>query len=364
MQNTKIERQWATQLLKEYLNICSARSIQLTPPIFAISCSKKIIGSWDSENKIISISREIILNHSWDVVVEVLKHEMAHQALSEMVDTNEPPHGLAFKLACEKLNVHSDFISASGVIPKFLDKTQPHEINKNKTQQKIKKLLALAESAEEHEASSAMEKANELITRYNIDLSTANNEGDYNYVQIYVANKNVSTWTKMISSIVTDYFFVYAIIISQYKAKDNKTYKAIELIGRKHNLDIAQHVFHFLSDRLEILWQRYKHTNKVNGHDKRSYYYGVLYGFRERLKDGENKRMGKQIIKSTTSELVVAKDNGLQDFIHGRYPSVRRNSGAKLRINQSVYDSGKEDGQNITIYKSIYNQGDKGKQLN
>lgn len=46
----------------------------------------------------------------WDIVLEVLKHEMAHQYVSEFYN-NADRHGKYFKKACATLGVHPTFIA-------------------------------------------------------------------------------------------------------------------------------------------------------------------------------------------------------------------------------------------------------------
>lgn len=362
-QTENIERQWAIRLAEEFTTICHGKEIVMRAPNFTISSTTKTIGSWDSTSKTISISKNLILTHNWDVVIEVLKHEMAHQYTSEILSTKELPHGESFKLACDIFAVHPDFRNATGEIPKFLNKEAATHTKENKTLKKIEKLLALADSAEEHEASAAMNKANELIANYNINLDIAAEKATYCYRQIYVGKKNVTAWSKIISGIVRDYFFVQTIIISQYDARTDSTYKAIELIGREHNIAIAEHVFKFLTERIEILWNIFRAQNNASARDKRSYYFGLLYGFREKLKEADEKRNETLSNSTTTSALVVANDHGLTSFAHDRYPHTKNRSVGSLKINKSVYDSGIEEGKKLTIHKTIHRHSNKQKKL-
>ena len=69
-------------------------------PLFSIKDMKGKWGHWSKERREISLSRNLVLNHSWDSVREVLLHEMAHQ-YAEMIlyAQNEPPHGPGFHKA-------------------------------------------------------------------------------------------------------------------------------------------------------------------------------------------------------------------------------------------------------------------------
>lgn len=78
MQN--IEIRWAAQLAREHRTISWRYGVNLTTPIINISSGKKTVGWWDDRKKTLSISDHLIKTEIWDVVLEVLKHEMAHQA--------------------------------------------------------------------------------------------------------------------------------------------------------------------------------------------------------------------------------------------------------------------------------------------
>ena len=47
----------------------------------------------------------LIEQHPWDIVVEVLKHEMAHQLADELLGGCESAHGVIFRDACRMLGV-------------------------------------------------------------------------------------------------------------------------------------------------------------------------------------------------------------------------------------------------------------------
>lgn len=74
---------WGLQLLHEHVDICYQRNIYLSQPTIDISDSSSLFGQWDEKNRTMSISKIIIENQHWTVVLENLKHEMAHQYVSE-----------------------------------------------------------------------------------------------------------------------------------------------------------------------------------------------------------------------------------------------------------------------------------------
>ena len=148
------QRTWLRQLLVEHQQICWLHGVKLRPPVFEISDDARRAGSWASGFSSLKIAGWLIQKHDWHVVLEVLKHEMSHQYVHEVLGgPDEKPHGAAFRVACQKLGVHPQFWRATGQIPLFLgkDSRKPQVILA-----RVEKLLSLAQSANEFEAALAI----------------------------------------------------------------------------------------------------------------------------------------------------------------------------------------------------------------
>ena len=87
----------------------------LFQPLFAVRDLKGRWGTWSSERREICLSSDLVHNHSWDAVREVLRHEMAHQYAEQVLHGyQEPPHGEGFQEACRMLRANP---KASGNYP-------------------------------------------------------------------------------------------------------------------------------------------------------------------------------------------------------------------------------------------------------
>lgn len=355
---TKLQKAWVERLVADYQSILYSRNIQLDEPNFTIIAGSRKMGHWDARGKVIALSSYLIENHTWDVVIEILKHEMAHQYVYEHGKSAAgAPHGPAFQEACEYLGVHPDYRRATGEIPKFIRRDDTGEEGpKRDILRKVEKLLALAGSANENEASLAMERANSLIAKYNIEMVTETNSQSYDYVQVGHGQKRIPIWTKVIGTILRDFFFVRIITTEQYDARTDSTYKVLELMGRSENLAVAEHVFYFLHERLALLWQQHRRRTGASGREKRSYFLGVLNGFIEKMTQADrqtNTDILKDTTFSTTGALVLAKDMGLIHYFRNRYPHVTTRRTKASNIYTDAYNSGKEEGEKLTIHKSV-----------
>ena len=91
-----IEIKWAAQLAREHRDIAWKYGVNLATPTINISSGRKTLGMWSDKNKMLSISSHVIKTEGWDIVLEVLKHEMAHQYVSQFYN-NSDGHGKYFK---------------------------------------------------------------------------------------------------------------------------------------------------------------------------------------------------------------------------------------------------------------------------
>ncbi|MDZ7641308.1 MAG: DUF2786 domain-containing protein [Desulfurivibrio sp.] len=180
---------WQRQLLQEHEQLCWYYRLKLPTPLFRIADGLSRAGSWSPQPHpgIITIAEHLIREHGWQVVIEVLKHEMCHQYVDSQTKagaTADPPHGAAFQQACRQLGVHPAFRRAQSEIPHLLQGAKG-EPAAPAMLARVEKLLALAASANEHEAGLAMRKAGELIRKHNLQwLTTPGPESAYDYLVI------------------------------------------------------------------------------------------------------------------------------------------------------------------------------------
>ena len=147
--------------------------LRMRLPIFRLADSGSRLGWWLGERREIVLSQRLVFDYPWDCVVEVLIHETAHQLAQEVLGANgEPPHGPRFQEACRLLRANP---KASGRYRPLRDRLAGDPLStRDRILERIKKLLALAESGNPHEAEAAMVKAHALIAKYNVDLLARN----------------------------------------------------------------------------------------------------------------------------------------------------------------------------------------------
>ena len=352
----KLQYLWLRQLQLEFEEICMTYGLQLRPPVFEITDAKKELGAWCPVTRTLRLSRHLIVNYSWSVTMQVLKHEMAHQLCSEQFRTAGAPHGEAFQQACDLLGVLPEYRRAGTVVAEMVEQATGGSKISDRGREcmaRVEKLLALSQSSNEHEAALAMQKANDLIEKYHIQELGNDQENRYGFGIIDRKRKRIETYQRRICTILHDFFFVRVVLASLYDPLRNDTYKTIELLGTKENVTIAEYCYHFLENRLASLWSLNRHRFKGSARtEKNSYYLGMLRGFYQKLQEQKD---GKEdvCIEPQLGALVVAEQKRLEMFVGMRFPRLRKASKSGVKVYSGTYDEGVETGKTITFAEGL-----------
>ncbi len=355
----ELQQLWLDQLVREFTDICFQYQLDLQPPVLELSGAANQLGCWLPDQRTIRISRHLIMEHPWDVVLMVFKHEMAHQVCSELYGCRTAGHGIDFQQACEILGVPSPYNRSSGDLTSvvFQAPEDRQTAAGRRIIERISKLLALAGSDNEHEAALAMQRATELLHRHNLDQATDVNPSACTRLIINTRSKQIPTFRRAICAILRDYFFVQVICSSIYDQQSNSSFKTIELLGRAENVPVAEHCYHFLEQQLAGLWQKNRHKFQGNSRTaKNSYYLGLLHGFAEKIANQAKKSSinGQTMPKAATpGALAISRDNQLQDFVSFHFPRLKKRSARGVRIYSQPYDEAVSTGKTIVLHQSV-----------
>ncbi len=354
-----LQHLWLQQLQLEFEEICMTYGLQLKPPVFEISDAKKEFGAWCADTRTLRLSRHLILQYSWSVTMQVLKHEMAHQFCTEQFRMDGPPHGEAFQQACELLGVLPEYRRAGAVVVEMVEQATSLSNITAKGREclaKVSKLLALSQSSNEHEAALAMQKANELIAKHHIQDLGSDKQYRYGFGIIDRKRKRIESYQRRICTILHDFFFVRVVLASLYDPLRNETYKTIELLGTKENVTIAEYCYHFLENQLASLWSLNRHRFKGSTRtEKNSYYLGMLRGFHQKLAE-QRKGEGDFPVEAGVGALVVAEQKQLEHFVGMRFPRLRKAPRSGAKVYRNTYQEGVETGKNITFTEGLTGQ--------
>jgi hypothetical protein len=322
-------------------------------PLFSLRDMKNRWGYWSAEKHEICLNRELVLNHSWDSVREVLHHEMAHQLAEEVLSArNESPHGPKFLKACSLLRANPN---ASGNYT-LLDERIFHRSAtraRDKMMLRIKKLMALAESQNQHEAEAAMAKAHELIAKYNLDIIIHETRRDF--VSVFVGRPAVRHPREdyYLARLLQEYYFVTGLWVPAYVLEKSKMGRVLEISGTVHNIRLASYVHDFVRHFISSQWNRYNKDKGLNRFRMTDFAVGIIEGFCSKLKrHAEAKDRPEH-----KAALIKIEDPLLMKYIDFKYPHTARFRRKISNQDDRVVKDGMSVGTKLVISKGIAEKG-------
>lgn len=310
----------------------------LKPVQLSLSDANGFLGRYLHELRAIELSRAFVQRESWGSVVEVLKHELAHQFVLEVLRELEAPHGPAFQAVCERLGIDA---RRSGVpVPSR---------EAERVLERVHKLLALAQSDNRHEAEAAAAAAQRLMLRHNIEAPGAGAQREYTYRHLGRITGRVSEWERRLGNILSEHFFVDVIWVPAYRPREQKTGSVMEAIGSAENLELAAYVYDFLVRTGEQLWRAHKQAHGLrHDRDRMTYLAGVMSGFAQKLET--------QARAHKADGLVWQPEAPLRAYTRKRHPSLRTVSHAGHR-QRGAFEQGQAAGRDVQLHRGISQSG-------
>jgi hypothetical protein len=362
----QLREAWLGQLQMEFEDICFQYRLILQAPVFELTDSQTILGSWNAQHRLLSISAHLIRNCPWQTTLQVLKHEMAHQVCTDLFASDNGEHGRLFRQACGMLGLTGHFCRATadctGIPSAMSPASSPCAEEGRRILSRVEKLLALAASDNEHEAALAMQRAGELLCRHNLSLKRTEDE-NYRHLCLNTGRQRMPGYLRDICGLLQEYFFVRVVCASVYEPARDIRLRTIELFGRPENVAVAEHCYHFLTGKLLALWQQRRRRFAGSGQRARtSYFHGIIVGFREKLAAGT-----RQQVKSAgdtgpvrSKNLVVTEDIRLQGFVANYFPRLQKGRGRKILLHTDAYKEAVATGKTLILHKVMGGAASKG----
>ncbi len=313
---------------------------RLSRPSFALSDAEGRLGQWISATKTLELSRRLLADMSWGTLVEVLKHEMAHQFVDEVLGVFETAHGPAFRRVCAERGIDA---RASGA--PATDGASARGRDEQAALEKISRLLTLATSPNTHEAEAAMAAAQRLMLKYNLEEASRYPERDYCFKQVGKPTGRVYEAPRILALILSEHFFVETIWVSVWRPLEGKHGSVIELCGTRANVEMADYVYDFLTHTSERLWREHKRAHAIDSNrDRRAFLAGVMSGFRDKLR--AQKKANKE------HGLVWRGDPALGAYFAQRHPHLRWTRHGSS-AHQAAHAHGQRAGSAIVLHRGV-----------
>ena len=308
---------------------------QLRPIPLSVRDGTGLLGCFVPDPRGIELSRALIMHEPWGSVIEVLKHEMAHQFVVEVMrESEESSHGPRFQQLCEQLGIDA---RGSGLPEAHSDRSPILD--------RIRKLFALAGSSNQNEAEAAMRMAHRLMLKHNLERPSGDELNAYGFKHLGRYTGRISEAENLLAGLLGEFFFVQPLWVSVYRVQDHKRVSVLEVTGRHENLAMAEYIYGFLHNAAEALWREHKKTHAIrNDSERRVYMAGVMRGFAEKL------RMERKAAEETG--LVWVADPAAQRYFRRRHPRVRTTVRYSSE-HRAAAAHGRAAGQKLVLNKPI-----------
>jgi predicted SprT family Zn-dependent metalloprotease len=321
----------------------------LSRPVIAFVERSQQLGQWCGETRRLELSERLLTEHSWGVLVEVLKHEMAHQYVYEVLRlSHEGPHGKTFRSVCEARGIDS---SAAGV-----PHAKEHHPEQAKRIDQLTKLLRLAQSGNVHEAAAATSAAQRLMLKYNLSEPVPSHAGShYSHRHVGRPTGRVTEAERILACILGEHFFVQVIWVSVFRPFENKRGSVLEICGTADNLELACYVHAYLTAAADRLWLEYRKAHHItsNAH-RREFLAGVFTGVREQLKRDEKQREKEGLVWVSDAELAA--------YLKLRHPHIRWLRG-QSRVRPDAWGKGRDAGRSLELHRPLRDAKARGPKL-
>lgn len=350
---------WTKQLYREYDQLSFLHGLRRVLRRAALAVEPiRHYGAWVGPTRTIVLADHLIRDYPWSVVLEILKHEMAHQYADEVLGRHgQGPHGDAFAQACRVLGVAPWAATASGALPETLAPTGAQLLSEEEERllRRAEKLLALAGSNNEHEAQLAMQRAQELFTRHNLEVLRSRRGAAMTSTLVRLGRSKVFTHEKLIVSLLVEHFFVYIVIIEDFDARTCTSSRALDVMGAPENVAMAEYVFHFLRRAADDLWVQ--HRSLHDGAHKTSFQRGIINGFSQKLRGAgaaAKAAADSGLQPSTATALIAAGRTHIEDTIgQQRHPKTTRRTSSGGRFDHGSFAAGENEGRRIVLHKGV-----------
>lgn len=217
--------------------------------------------------------------------------------------------------------------------------------------EKIKKLLALAESPNEHEAKAALLKAKELMAEHKLSELEVEDAGKKKVKEVLLADMQASTrynpWIISLSTVIGENYCCKAF----YNRYSRKQLRTIGFVGFEEDVQICEQVFRYAVNCVESKLKDIKKENSCYDAQYRKklcdgYGYGFMIGVQEAFEKQkeENKEKGWGLVMVMPQEVVEHTK---------KFKKEKFDEHAGSKIDVDAFGDGYMDGKNFDPTKRL-----------
>lgn len=322
---------------------------RLSRPVFTLSGNHSTLGRWCPQTRTIELNLEMVTSEPWIRTVHTLKHEMAHQYVSEIAKVDEAPHGPTFRACCANMGISA---RARGHDSDYNHGHKDDEQNPQVKRliERVQRLLALAQSPNQNEAETAATMAQSLMLRHNLSQeATSPQDSLHERYQSKTLGQPAGRYhehARRIASVLGQHYFVQPLWIRVYCPELGKYRSLLEISGTPANLEMASFVYDFLHETSERLWYQHKKQRGIRSNrDRLTFMAGVVAGFDRRL-EAQSQKFEQE------EGLVWLEDEDLRKYQRRLHPRIRTVSYGG-RPQNPAYQAGQDQGQRLILHRPV-----------
>lgn len=315
----------------------------------------QMMGYFDPNELCIGLHHSLMTEAKWPVVLNVLRHELAHYLrwIDNGQQPDSTPHGAEFRALCASFGWGPEVFRAAANIAVENDAVEG-DLKTDELMAKVKKLFALAESANPHEAELATRKANELIVKYNLGFLDGNSQAAASQAFSQLVDKEVLTFRRRSQKHVAimrilETFGVFTVFSST----------KIRVTGPEASVGVAEYVAQFLDRKLETLYLMAKKADpKLRGVTmKNSFFRGIGEGYLQKIRQDQAGSSSVSVAGETTAISLGAQLQQYQDTLADYvrqwvYPDLST-AKSSSKVHRDSMLLGQEVGQTLHIAQPI-----------
>lgn len=309
----------------------------------------------------IELRTALLEEHAWYAACDVFLHEIAHWLTYCQIGTAETAHGDTFRRICSQLGANPAASSHYEPLDTllFLD-DDALESRMTPIELKIRKLLALSESPNEHEAHLALTKARELMSKYDMEhvknaaAADAGASDPLITVDISLGTKSISPVEWGLIGLLSTYYDVTCIGNQEQLVVNGvvSERKAVTVAGRRSKVKIALYVREYIKNYMAMSWKATVVSCRKNVRMRRDFELGVLEGIREQLE--RQQRDDAKVEVGNERSLVKAE---LNDYVSRRFPRLRMRHGRSIRVDRECQSAGHAAGRSMEFRPGLGDDG-------
>ncbi len=324
----------------------------LRPPLFRLADLAGEWGHWDPAQEMITFSRHLARDYAWACVRDVLLHEIAHQVADTLWGGAGRPHGALFAEACRLLGIPPEDSRARPTLNFGFRSAAP--AGPARAADLVRKLLALAQSANPHEAALAMAKARSLMARHQMELAGNVAAEPFNALCVGLPALRHYMHENLLAGLLRDHYFVRGIWVPIYMPDRGRMGSVLELLGRPENLRMAEYVHAFVLRYVDDQWHAFQSGRGRGSARRLDFALGVVRGFRDQL----DALRGTEDDDTTpapprTQALARMESAALDKFFRYRYPRIRMQSSGSRQVHAASLEAGHRAGREIELHRPV-----------